>query len=555
MRFTLGSLATSVPFVLCVATFPLAAQQPPSTTGSPSAQPAPIQRPAPAPAATAPAAPRPAGADERKVVVQRFEFSGNTVFSPEQLAAIVAGYTNREITLSGIYEAADAVASHYHRAGYNLAYVAPPAQRLTEGVVRLEVIEGRVGAVQVEGNRSYDSARIERYLGELQAGQIYRLEDLDGGLRRINALPGLNARATLRPGTTYGTSDLLINAAEKRVGAGLVVDNYGRENIGVYRATLSGAFNNPLRYGDQLQLLYMHSEDGGNLDYAYLGYNAPIGYSGLRGQVSYAEAQFTTSTGTSGVEVEGSNRTARLGVEYPFENTRTDTSAVTLAVTNQQSDADIAGVALTNTVDLSLLELGYTNSHVFENYAMYQNQFTLASNFQSYDAAACDGNTANGEDCNSQMLRAEGDFQLVLPLVGRLDTFARVNAVYSPDPLPPVSPFSLGGPNSVRGYATSEVRGDQGAFATIALRVGVPLGAVQAQFRVFGDSGVALRVDPGIGTTERDSLTSAGAGLDLFWQRNTLRLSGKVDWSKPLDSHVSSDGDDDRVFASVSMGF
>ena len=548
-----------VVFIACVGfSAASSAQTAPDTTGSPAKRPAAVQptfKPRVATPAPAPAAP----AGERKVIVKRFDLSGNTLFPTAQLQALVWSYTNREITLKEIYEAADKISDFYHAAGYSLAYAAPPAQKLTEGTVKIEIIEGRVGGIEVAGNQSYSADRLQRYLGDFKPGQVYRLEDLDGGLRRINTLPGISAKATLRPGHDYGTSDLLINADEDRINATLVGDNYGRDNIGQYRSTLSGAFNNPLGYGDQLQLLYLHSEEG-KLDYGYLGYTAPISYSGARAQVSYAQAKFTTqaSSGTGSVTVEGKNNSSRVAVDFPLMTEREAATSASVAVTNQQSNADIAGVRLTNEINLTLLELGVTQSHTFDNFAVYQTALTVATNGKSTDRIHCDGTetVSNPEDCNRQLFRMETDVQYLQPLIGRLDALVHANGVYSPDPLPPVNPFSLGGPNNVRGYATSEERGDTGAFGSLTLRVGFPLGPAQAQLRGFGESGFVYRVDAAAaGLNERDSLGSVGVGADLFWRFSSFKLTGKVDYSVPTDSHVSSDGKDGRVYASLAAGF
>jgi hemolysin activation/secretion protein len=364
----------------------------------------------------------------------------------------------------------------------------------------------------------------------------------------------MSAKATLRPGSAYGTSDLMINADENRLAGGMIVDNYGRENIGENRATLTGSLNNPLSYGDQVQLLYLYSQDG-LLKYGYLGYNAPLGYSGLRGEVSYAQANFSAEiAGLSGTNVDGKNKTARAGLDWPLTLTREGGTSLSVAVTNQKSNADIAGVKLTNEINLTVLELGVAHSHIFGSLAVYQAQLTAASNGKSSKRADCD--SAPPDDCNRQLLRLEGDLQYVQPLIGRFDVFTHFNGVYSPDPLPPVSPFSIGGPNSVRAYPTSEERGDSGVFGTFALRYGILMGAVQSQLRVFSDSGTVMRIDPGPGTTDQDSLSSYGIGTDIFWRTNSFRLSGKVDLSFPVDNHPPSDGKDNgRLYASISAGF
>ncbi|MCI0749435.1 MAG: BamA/TamA family outer membrane protein [Nevskiales bacterium] len=533
--------------------YPVLAQPLPETTGDPKKRAPELQPPAPATPVRPPRPTPSTGATERLVTVSRFTFTGNTVYSSEQLAALLADYTGRPLNLLQIYEAADAVTDFYANNGYTLASVSVPAQKIADGAVRLEVIEGRIGTVAVEGLRRYTPRQVTENFGSFVPGQIYRGSELEEGLHRLNQLPGLQAKAVLQPGDDYGTSKLLVQASEKPVSAALAADNYGRINLGEYRSSLSGTFNNPLRREDQLQLLALATESG-LLQYGYLAYNVPLYTQGPRLSLSYGDAQFQLAGLLAGVE--GTNRTARAGLEYPLLNTRNESLSVGVGSSYTNADADLVGTPLSST-EILLYDVSTLYQHVYRSRAVSQAGLTLQSNFDSQNSTDC---LAPATNCDDQMLRVELDLQHLQPLVRRLDGYVHLNYVYSADPLPAVTQVSLGGPNNVRGYGTAEVRGDRGWFASAGLRQAIGHGPVQLSARAFADSGEVERVDS-ITTTDKDSLTSAGVGLDALWEIARARLSASVQWSFPLDNHINdpspliSERDDQRLFATLSLAY
>ncbi len=523
----------------------------PGVVGDTLKPPPELLQPQAAPAVTAPperpqADAPPAGG--RAVSVQRFEFYGNTLYPGAELEALVKDYTGRELTLLDIYEAADKVTDFYVRQGYTLASVNVPAQKVADGVVYLEVQEGRVGEIKAEGGRRYTAEHLAPYLPGVQQGSVYQGSELEQGMVQLNELPGLQARAVLKPGDAYGSSDIVIQAKEDLFQGGFIIDNYGRENIGEYRATATATFNNPLGVEDQLQLLGLVSEDA-LLKYGYAAYSLPMNFRGTRLEMSYGEARFEVDDDLLGVE--GSNRSGRVGVSHPFLRSRTDRVVGTAAISNTNSDAgaDLFGGAALGDTNITLIELGSTWNHTYSTLAVTQVMLGLASNFDQAESRA-ELNTLGERD--HQRIRVEIDAQHLQPLsAGGLALLLRVNGVYSPDPLADTQQFSLGGPNSVRGYPASEVRGDKGVFGSLTLRQPLRLGPVMLYARAFVDSGrVWLYND--VGADAEASLSSFGIGTDLQY----AGFSAKLDWSFPSNDRDTSDGHDDhRLFGSLSMSF
>ncbi len=155
-----------------------------------------VQLDTPAPVRVVPVVP----ASEALLVVKTFEFTGNALFSERHLSDQLKSYIGRRVTLADLYEAADRIAAFYNDQGYTLATVNLPPQKVSDGKVLLQISEGRVASVVIDGNERYQAEHLRRYLGAFRAGEIYRAESLQQGLRSLSALPGLSVKATVRPG-------------------------------------------------------------------------------------------------------------------------------------------------------------------------------------------------------------------------------------------------------------------------------------------------------------------------------------------------------------------
>ncbi|MGB3206629.1 MAG: POTRA domain-containing protein, partial [Crinalium sp.] len=68
------------------------------------------------------------------LTVKRFEFTGNTAISSQELATVTAPYTNRPISFAELLQARSTVTQLYIDKGYVTSGALIPLQTLTEGV-------------------------------------------------------------------------------------------------------------------------------------------------------------------------------------------------------------------------------------------------------------------------------------------------------------------------------------------------------------------------------------------------------------------------------------
>lgn len=470
---------------------------------------------------------------EKTIVVTAFQFTGNELYSSLELEALLFDFLKKPLSLLDIYAAADVVTAHYTRNGYTLASVNVPPQKVSSGTILLEVTEGKIGKILLEQPSRRKEENIAGYLG-VTKGEIYRTAAVEDGMRRLNELPGLVARAVVRPGEEYGTTDIAVKTQDTLVTGIAFADNYGRENIGETRTAASINLNNPFGNDDQFQFLGLVSS-AASLKYGNLAYAVPLGFSGTRLNLSYGLADFETRDAL----VTGDSHNARIAVDVPLVRTPSDRLNFVAGVAHTRTTTEIVGAPETGD-QITVLEIGTNYNLLHANAGVTQLNATLTTNFQGTDREEFNEERGFGQQTVSgskrvrgkQLARLEVDAIHILPLPQRFTLATHLNGVYSPDPLADPSGYSIGGPQSVRGFPASEVRGDRGWFGQLTLSQNYFFGPVLFAPRVFVDGGHVSLVeqpDSGGGTPD-NALSSYGLGFDVGWQM----LNFKLDASKPI---------------------
>ena len=167
--------------------------------------------------------------------VARLRITGATVFTEAELHALVADGEGRELSLNGLRALADRVTQHYRNHGYLLARAYLPAQDVTNGEVKIAVLEGRLGEVSLDNPAGVAGAGLAP-LAQLHPGEVAHRRALERNLLLLSDLPGVAVKSTLKPGATPGASDLLVEVAPgRRVTGSVDFDTFGDRFSGQYR--------------------------------------------------------------------------------------------------------------------------------------------------------------------------------------------------------------------------------------------------------------------------------------------------------------------------------
>ncbi|MGE1153880.1 ShlB/FhaC/HecB family hemolysin secretion/activation protein [Pseudomonas kitaguniensis] len=504
-----------------------------------------------------------------KVVIHNVEIVGAKLIPAAELAHQFDPYLNRPMSLSEIQVAAQRFVGYYRERGW-FVRVQLPAQDVSGGTLRVNIVEGRFGRLQVAPgigrvNRDFVSTLVGQ---DLNADEPYSVSQLERGLLLANDLPGVRAEGTLRPGQAPGTSDLELRITDTALVGGIAgANNFGNRFTGRQQGYGTVRLDNPSGFSDQVQLSGVLSEW---LDYESVTYNFPIGYEGLRANLGYGQLHYRLGKEFAELDARGQSRTLYAGLSYPLLRSTEHNLTLGLNVSQARLEDEAFGVTLRRRdIKLTTLELRGDERDEWAGGGITSGRLALeggnaslrveADRLQDAQSAGVEGGfTALGLE-----LRRDQVLAPALYLRGHFTSQIGFNNLASSQQ------FSLGGPYGVRGYPVNEGSGDSGAIMQLELHSLLPvLRVANLDGYAFFDAGLvrqhqALWQGWDIAGSGRNTYGLYATGVGLAWS-HTHGLAINGIFAVPLGNNPGSnrsDRDQDggatgpRVWLTASQSF
>lgn len=470
------------------------------------------------------------------IIIERFEFEGNTVFSSERLNQELAEFIGRPLAFAELLQAEAAVTQLYLDAGYINSGAVIPAEQTFEkerAVVKIRAIEGGVEAIEVTGTRRLNSNYVRKRL-ELATQPPLNRNRLLEALQLLQLDPRIeNISAELSAGTSPEQSLLEVTVIEADAfDVEVFADNGRAPSVGSFRRGVSLEHNNLLGFGDRFSASYANT-DGSN---AYdVSYSVPV--NARNGTLAIA-AGFTDTEAIEPpfdrLDITGSSRYYELSFRQPIVQTPTQEFAFGLTASRQQSQTQLLGESFplspgadedgeTRISALRFFQEWTARSP--EDVLVFRSQFSLGVGW--FDA------TVNTDPPDSRFFSWRGQGQYVRRLGADTLLLLRSDVQLAPRSLVPLEQIGLGGLRSVRGYRQDVLLTDNGAFASAEVRL--PIVRVE---QIDGVLQVVPFIDLGVGWNSSgnenpDPNTAIGVGLGFQWQMGD-RVSARLDWGFPL---------------------
>ncbi len=434
---------------------------------SPEIPPLPPETPVVPPAEpTPPPEPDPVPSDEPRVDVTRIQVSGSTVFDDDDFAPILAEFEGRALTLEELRQAADAVTQLYLNNGYITSRAILVNQTVTDGTVQLQVVEGQLAEIQIEG-----APRLQGYVRDriaLGGGTPLSQIDLENQLRLLRVDPLIeNIEASLRAGEGLGESNLLVRVtAADAVDARLVLDTSSPPSVGVVRTGAEVVYRNPFGYGDQLSASAYRATTGGSHVYG-LTYQAPVNAMNGTITASYLPSNFRIIDPPSiaALNVRGSADVYEISYRQPLVRTPQEEFALSLGFRHRSGRTLISTGFTIDESRTSVIQVGqdYLRRDPQGAWAL-RSQFSLGTGL--FDATSRPSPLADGQFFSwlGQVQRA----QVLSPdnlLIVQADVQLSANSLLGSEQ------FVIGGPQSVRGYSQNARFGDNGIRLSVEDRI------------------------------------------------------------------------------------
>lgn len=482
------------------------------------------------------------------VILNTVKLSGNSVFSEETLRAALGDVTGKTFDLAGLRGLAQRITDVYQAGGYPFARAILPPQDLANGDLRIEVIEGRYGVVQAQGDDSVLAQQASAFLDGLLPGSVIASAPLERAALLLDDLPGIQTSATMRPGTQAGTGDLIVLVArDQRVRGDIGLDNAGSRYTGKNRVRANVDINSPFLLGDQLTVRALLSEE--KLWLGSLGYSLPLGTSGLRGNVGYSHTSYELAKEFASLHANGTAKVASAGLSYPI--LRSQKANLTLIATYQSKDLhdnrDSTRTYESKSSQSMPLALQFDYRDAFDGITYGSASWTPGKLKLDAGLTAVDDYKSNGRfhKINLDVVRLQS-------LPAGFNLMAHLSWQQANKNLDSSEKLSLGGASGVRAYPSGEATGDEGGLAQLELRYDAGAYTPYA----FMDAGrITVNAKPVVAGDNRRSLS--GGGLGLRYQRQAWSADVALAWRSIGGRSLSETNSDPkpRVWLNVEYRF
>ena len=489
------------------------------------------------------------------VFIKKFSIVGSTVFSPEELAALLKPYTLRRLSFSDLLAAQQAIDRLYLERGYITSGTFLPPQKLQNGVAVIEVVEGTVEEIKIDGltrlNPNYVRSRLK-----IATDAPLNQSKLLNALQLLQLDPLIeNLAAELTAGTRSGSSILELKLTEARAfDLTLSFDNYRAPSVGTNRLKLGLTHRNLLGFGDRFNIGYLNTDGSDSLN--DLNYTFPLNARNgtLSFRFGYTDSEIIEEPFNE-FNIESENTNYELSYRQPLLQKPTKDVAIGFTFSRNDSSLTLDGEpeALSRGADddgetkISALRFfqEYTNRNSSQVFAL-RSQFSLGVNF--FDATV-----NNGDTPDSNFLAWRGQAQYLKLLTSDLTLLLRSDFQAANRPLVPVEQFSIGGALSVRGYRQDVLLGDNGWFNSAEVRGTIwriPQWETSLQLTPFIDLAQVWNSDDV--TLDTNTLLSTGIGLRM---QVSDYLTARLDWGIPLvDLTTSGDSlQEDGIYFSAEF--
>lgn len=434
-------------------------------------------------------------------------------------------FLGKPITLKMLNEFARDVVVFYRDHGFPMVDVIVSSdQDITNGVVQVLLLEGKLGKVGVEGNEWFSSEMLRRQV-DLEPGQPIRQEDLLASMRWLNNNPFRQVEPVLTRGDELAMTDLILQVKDRlpvRFYAGY--EDTGTDLTGDERWLTGVNWGNAFFLDHQMNYQFTAASDLTKFAAHSGSYVIPLPW---RHTLSFFGSYATTKADIANPLFNLSGHSWQVSGRYmvPLPATEKLSHAVTAGFDFKQSNNNLefGGAAVFNTTtDIAQWCLDYNGefrdpwgstswggSYVYS--PGHITERNINPNFSTARGFA-KAEYSYGKFNLHRVTKLPWDFSW---MIRGLYQLSEANLLGSEQ-------LGLGGASTVRGYEEREANGDSGYLVSTEIRtppvslgslVGLEKASDQLQFLGFWDYGAAEnyallpREDPSV------LLSSVGPGL------------------------------------------
>lgn len=407
------------------------------------------------------------------ISVSNIYIKGNTVFSSCLLQQFTTAYEGKTVFIKDLQELCKKIQCYYLNRGYFLTRVFLPSQKIVDQTVTIQVVEGSIGKVEVQGNCHYKTSFICKYFRAFK-GKPICYNDFMRTMLLINEYDDLQVGAVFKKGEEFGTADLTLRIVDHRpIHLYANTNNYGSSSTSKQRSGGRLDWGNLLVSGDKFSIAQVFGSPIDQLTFTEGRYRLPLNTNGSFIEAAYLYSDFDVGVDRS-LKLGGRSNIASGKFTHALARRRRVQADLSLGFDYKQIKNHAQGK--TNSFDK------LRNATVGLSFDWLDRLW--GRNILSASGALGIPNFLGGlsaVDPVASRLGAGGKY-----LIGYLD-YTRVQSLFcdaflilqghgqfTTYKLPLTEQIYIGGSDTVRGYNIATSLGDKGYHATIELRSAIP---------------------------------------------------------------------------------
>ncbi|NTU92338.1 MAG: ShlB/FhaC/HecB family hemolysin secretion/activation protein [Chlorobiaceae bacterium] len=496
------------------------------------------------------------------VPVKRIVVTGVTLIGQQEIDALVSPYFGKSLTVSGLNDVARLISNRYAMSGYLAQAILPP-QEVRDGVVTVEVIEARLGSIEIRKSTDvrYTKRKAAAMLAAAQPkGEFIRISDLERGLLLLRQINGINSSAVIKPGLRKGEVDAVVDLQSTPLISGqLGLDNFGSVSTGEYRWNGVLDLHSPFCAGDRMSIRTMYAD---RLRYGRFAYSYPVGPNGVIAGFSVNRMTYELGQRFSALDASGESSGVGASVSMPLVLKRRSNLYGLVGYDYRVFRDDMAG-RLIGDRRLNIGSFMLTGSWFDDLYGGGYTTAGMTITFGDVDLSRVAGlNTLDyaGPRTSGSYTRLNVSVSRMQYLFDELTTLSLSAAgQLASGNLDSSEKMTLGGQYAVRAYPAGEAPGDEGLLFVGELRRKLLPGLQTFLFYDYGMIRQNTTVWPGWtgtgGSPNTYSLDGVGCGA-LFMPIDRLKLKATIAWR--LKNNPASDAngkDHDGTFRDPRIWF
>lgn len=512
--------------------------------------------------------------EEPTFAINGYQVEGNTVLPAEKVNEIVSGHTGPSRRFDDVEKARAELEAAYREAGYPTVLVIVPEQTIEGGAVKLEVIESKLGQIEIVGNEYFMQRYILDRLSSLRPGALLYEPAVMEELNRISANPDLKITPVLSVGEIPGTVDLKLQVEDRLpLHAFLEWNNRGTPNTPRQRLGSTIQYNNLF---DRDHIITFQTtqtpQDWGEVSVYSLSYVIPLqrrghmiaAYGALSDSKSVLDGSslplFPGDINTAGnatvfggryifpvVEKETARDQLSLGIDYKR-----------LGKNEAEFPGEFGSALITNRVHYAPLSAAYSGSRFDE-----EGTTRFSASVRGYVAGTVPGGDeedfagdpdnplnmpGNRKGSSGTFAVFQAGIERSQPLAEGFVLSGKLDGQLASEPLISAEQYLAGGIDTVRGYLENEALGDDGVhwvlevFTPPLQEVLPPTWKQNLRFSMFYDAAYLWIRETPPGQKEHYGLAGFGFGmrlgltdyvqfrLDHAWAARNAVVTEEKDW-------------------------